>query len=183
MAAPKLLDVIIRSGPADFLKEHGFRKKGRVFFRETNGVFQYVHLFSSKWASAELAAFTLQVGVTFRHRHPRPPENMLTDLIPVVGRRFGPDLEHPIGQFWASDSVDPAAQEVLERLKDHVMPFFDMHPAPEVTRIWEAGGRIVQLPTLQIPRVPPAEPGASPNGGPAEPPGSSEAGSGPPSVS
>jgi hypothetical protein len=182
MAAPKLLDAIIRSGPADFLKAHGFRKKGRVFFRESNGVFQYVHFFSSKWASAELAAFTLQAGVTFRHRHPKPPENMLTDLIPVVGRRFGPDLDHPSGQFWASDSVEPTASEVVERLKNHVMPFFRTHTAEEVTRIWQAGGRMVQLPTFQIPKPPTAELGAPPNGGGATLRNSSASG-GPPSVS
>jgi len=150
MNPPKLLDSIIRSGPADFLMERTFRKKARVFFREVGGVFQYVHFFTSRWTTAEVASFTLQIGVTFRHCHPKRPENMLTDLIPVVGRRFGPDVDHPTGQFWVSDSVEPTASEVLDRLKNHVIPFFEIHSAEELYRIWEAGGRIVQLPTLRI---------------------------------
>ena len=153
MTSPKLLHLIIRSGPADFLKRHGFRKSGRVFYREIGGVFQYVHFYTSQWITSEVAIFTLQAGVTFRHRHPKPPEKMLTDLIPVVGRRFGPDLDHPICQFWITDTLQPAASEVVEGLENHVLRFFARHSAEEVARIWDAQGRTVQLPTLQIPKA------------------------------
>ena len=180
MPAPRLLDWIIQSGPSDFLKRHSFRKKGRVFYREVEGVFQYVRFYTNRRTTAQVASFTLEVGVTLPHRHPKPPENMLTDLIPVAGRKFGPHLDHPVGQFWTAGSVEPTASEVVERLTNHVMPFFVKHTPEQVARIWDAGGRIVQLPTLHIPK---AEPAAAPTGDPGTPLGNSGVTEGPPSVS
>jgi hypothetical protein len=125
MATSQLLDHIIRSGPSSMLKGQGFRQKGRAFFIFRGEVFQFVHFFSSKWSRADAAVFTLSVGVTVRywHRHPRPPEQMITDIFPLVGRRFGPDLDHPVGQFWSAHSIEPAATEVIERLENHALPW------------------------------------------------------------
>ena len=125
MATPQLLDDIVRSGPSSTLKRHGFRQKGRAFFVYRGEVFQFVHFFPSKWSRADVAVFTLSVGVTVRywHRHPRPPEQMITDIFPQVGRRFGPDLDHPVGQFWSAHSIEPAASQVIERLENHALPW------------------------------------------------------------
>jgi hypothetical protein len=125
MAIPQLLDSIIRSGPSARLKRHGFSQKGRAFFIYRGEVFQFVHFFPSQWSRADVAVFTLSVGVTIRywHRDPRPPEQMITDILPLVGRRFGPDLDHPVGQFWSAHSIEPAASQVIERLETHALPW------------------------------------------------------------
>jgi hypothetical protein len=48
---------------------------------------------------------------------------MITDIFPLVGRRFGPDLDHPVGQFWSAHSIEPAASQVIERLENHALPW------------------------------------------------------------
>jgi hypothetical protein len=107
------------------LKQYGFLQKGRAFYIYRGEVFQFVHFFNSRWTRADVAVFTLSVGVTVRycHRDPRPPERMITDIAPLVGRRFGPDLDNPVGQFWSAHSVEPAATEVIERLENHALPW------------------------------------------------------------
>jgi hypothetical protein len=125
MATSQLVDQIIRSGPLATLEQNGFLQKGRVFYIYRGEVFQFVHFFSSRWTRADVAVFTLSVGVTVRYLHsgPLPPERMITNIAPLVGHRFGPDVDHPVGQFWFAHSIEPAATEVIERIEKYALPW------------------------------------------------------------
>jgi hypothetical protein len=95
--------------------------------------------------------FTLSVGVTVRywHRNPRPPEQMITDVVPLVGRRFGPDLDNPVGQFWSTHSIEPAATEVVERLENHALPWL-LEYATEATLVSYLRGRRDGIPLVNL---------------------------------
>jgi hypothetical protein len=62
----------------------------------------------------------LIVQIGWAHKNPR--------VKPILygqeeGRRFSPDLDHPVGQFWSTTSIEPAATEVVERLENHALPW------------------------------------------------------------
>ncbi len=76
---------------------------------------------------------------------------MIADLIPIAGRRFGPDLDHPVCQFWITDSIYPTADEVLERLEHHVLPYLAQHVSEvDLRALWSSTGCMIQGPTLKV---------------------------------
>lgn len=61
----KIIDTIIRGGLAALLKDHGFKKKGRNFYREHNDRVELINVQASQWNQGAEGEFTVNVGVYY----------------------------------------------------------------------------------------------------------------------
>jgi hypothetical protein len=101
-------------------------------------------------SSSEMGHFTLEAGSTVRYWHTVAHEldvqRQITNFSPLIVRRFGPDLDHPVGQFWFLQTpaeAKMAVKEVIGRLADHALPFLDRHASEKsiLSALEAASGR------------------------------------------
>jgi hypothetical protein len=75
----KIIDEIIKAELAPLLKQFGFKKKARNFYREHSDRTDVINIQSSQWNAGLEGKFTVNVGVHF------PAISELTDAPPVKG--------------------------------------------------------------------------------------------------
>lgn len=75
----KKIDEIVKLGLAPLLKEHGFKKKARNFYREHEDRIDLINVQASQFNAGAEGQFTVNVGVYF------PAISAITDALPVKG--------------------------------------------------------------------------------------------------
>lgn len=61
----KIIDTIIRGGLAPLLRDHGFKKKGRNFYREHDDRVELINVQASQWNEGCEGEFTVNFGVYY----------------------------------------------------------------------------------------------------------------------
>ncbi len=117
------------------LKQHGFNKRGNVYVRQSEEVFQMVDVQYSRWNDAEEVNFTLNggvyvPGVTSRFSNsPEPKRPKLRDCCITV--RVGMLTESHLDVWWkmsASDGVlvdRKIKEEIASITENTLMPFLE----------------------------------------------------------
>ncbi|WP_052707869.1 DUF4304 domain-containing protein [Vibrio neptunius] len=61
----KVIDAVIKMELVPFLKQSGFKKKGRNFYREHDNRIEVINIQSSQWNNGQAGRFTLNIGIYF----------------------------------------------------------------------------------------------------------------------
>jgi hypothetical protein len=116
---------------APFLKEKGFKKSARVWYKEGADVGYLIDIQSSKWnRRGEDVEFAVNYGVfvplTYEASYYVPPPKKPTGFSCVLHHRL---TKSGRGDYWwklhGKQDIDTASGEVLALLKQHALPFFD----------------------------------------------------------
>jgi len=116
----KKIDAIIKERLAPLLKNIGFKKKARNFYREFENRIELINVQSSKWNEGNEGQFTINVGVYY------PEISEITDALPVKGmpkeydctvrERIGLLMPENKDKWWKIDSSsnDSEVSEMLQ---------------------------------------------------------------------
>jgi hypothetical protein len=128
----KLIDEVVALGLKQLMKENGFKKKRRNFYKEENGVYQILNVQGSIFNDANEGRFTVNLGIFF------PEINKLVGIHHLQGVPTEPDctLRQRVGHltpqgtdhWWRVQPGDPIEQ-IAEHLKSLVanygLPWLD----------------------------------------------------------
>ena len=126
----KKIDEVISEGTKQYLKENGFRKTGRCFYK-SGDIFIYVIDFqSSQYNDPTSAKFTINVNVVFPYFHEKwtntPLPKNPSKAAAVISRRVG-HLMNDNGDSWWEVSSETNAQElgmdIRKILSSSALPF------------------------------------------------------------
>lgn|GEM_PF-907497 len=139
------------------LKLHGFKTRGRGFWRETDGLLHDIAFQASMWGTAASGQFTINVGVThpqmyalFVHR--AVPKNPSSAHWPI-SQRIGFLLPEKRDKWWSVDEttdVPTLGQEIARALETAALPFLDSLRNRQQFGAYLDAGYWVGIPDLQI---------------------------------
>ena len=131
MEIGKRIDEIVKIGLAPLLKENGFSKSSRNFYRESESAWRVVNVQSSQSNSDMAGKFTVNLGVYL------PQVAALAGQSPVTGKpkeydctvrkRIGALMPHGVDYWWELlPSTDPAAiaATVAAAVETYGLPWF-----------------------------------------------------------
>ena len=126
----KRIDTIIKEGLAPLLKNSGFKKKARNFYREFENRIEVINVQASQWNEGNEGQFTINVGVYY------PDISEITDAPPVKGmpKEYDCTVRERIGlltpenqdKWWKVDgSVNDQeiAENVAYKVKELCLPW------------------------------------------------------------
>jgi len=126
----KIIDETIREGLVPFLKEQGFKKKARTFYREFEERIEVVNVQSSRWNEGDEGRITINLGVYY----PGTSEFLDTPKFKglpkeydcTVRTRIGLLLPVPCDLWWKiKGAVDShIAVEQRDAVKEYGLPWF-----------------------------------------------------------
>jgi len=120
------IDAIIKESLAPLLKNNGFKKKARSFYREFDNRIELINVQASKWNQGSEGQFTVNVGVYY------PEVSEITDALPVKGmpKEYDCTVRERIGlltpgkkdKWWKIDSSsnDSTVSENVAKLVDEL---------------------------------------------------------------
>jgi hypothetical protein len=139
MEPSKIINEVLGSHIAPYLKALGFKKKAANFWRENDDWVDLVNLQKSQWNNANEAQFTLNLGIYWRdvqteikrEAKSMPPKELECTVFERLGALF-------IGNdFWWSVhpgiNADDLGKEVVEKLDKFGLPWLDKGHDPETT--------------------------------------------------
>ena len=124
---------------APYLKTLGFKKKGAIFWRETDVLIDLVNLQKSQWNNPDEAQFTLNLGIYWkevqaeieRRAKSMPPKELECTVFERLGALFAGN------DFWWSVTESTIAYElgrdVVEKLEKFGLPWLENGHNPEIT--------------------------------------------------
>lgn len=122
------IDRIITTSAAPLFKDAGYRKRGRSFDADHEGMFRVASFQASRWNTPETAQFTLNLGITIRGFHeaysPKPFPSNPASAVLVTSIRIGL-LRSNRDQWWEigpESDLDVVAQDVAAAVRDHALP-------------------------------------------------------------
>jgi len=123
------MDNIVRDYVTPILKDEGFRKRGRTFFKEFEDIIWVLDI-QSGWNSPTTANFTINLGVVFPrvwdviNGGPRPENPIKIQW--TVNQRIGLLLPRSTDTWWSLKKVtdiDAKGPEVRSIIVDYALPF------------------------------------------------------------
>jgi hypothetical protein len=130
----RLIDQIIKTGPAPLLKEAGYRKLARSFHADAGGLFKVVQFQASMWNTPDSARFTVNLIITLPCFHEKcigqPFPKNPGSAAPVLSQRIG-DLMPERRDFWwevaPTSDVGHIASHLTQALSEGGLPFLNRH--------------------------------------------------------
>jgi hypothetical protein len=126
----KLINDAIAQGPADLLRSEGFRRKARLFFRQTPEVNTQIWFQASRFNNPDSASFTVNLSTYFPAIAAAKREKPIlepTKLRPAhAGLRIGHLMPVRTDYWWnitSSREVEPVAKQVTEALRKYGLPY------------------------------------------------------------
>jgi hypothetical protein len=116
----------------------GFRRQGHHLHRSFNDVIHGIHFQTSRWSTAPLGEFTVNLSVTadslYRYWTGHPlPSNPATATFPI-NQRIGSLMPERLDRWWKVNThtdIDALCREVSDALVTYGLPFFDTFPSLE----------------------------------------------------
>lgn len=126
------IDAIIKEGLVPLLKNNGFKKKARNFYREFENRIEVINVQASKWNEGNEGQFTVNVGVYY------PEISEITDAPPVKGmpKEYDCTVRERIGlltpekkdKWWEIDSSSndsEVSENVANLVEEICFPWLD----------------------------------------------------------
>ena len=130
----KLIDEVLRLGPAPFLKQAGFKKLARRFVRSVGASTAHIDFQASQWNVKTRARFTINLGSYFpsiAEANGQPiVEDPAKQRLLTAGIRIGHLLPDPQDYWW---SIEPDTN--LESLANELVTVLDKYASPYLERI------------------------------------------------
>jgi hypothetical protein len=130
----RLIDQIIKTGPAPLLKEAGYRKLARSFHADAGGLFKVVQFQSSMWNTPDSARFTVNLNIALSYFHEKcmgePFPKNPGSAAPVLSQRIGYLMPEQRDFWWEvtpKSDVDGIASHLTKALSEGGLPFLDRH--------------------------------------------------------
>jgi hypothetical protein len=131
-APGKLIDEVLRLGPAPYLKESGFKKRARKFFHSQATSTAHIEFQASQWNMASQARFTINLGRYFpaiaeANCQPIVEEPSKQHLL-SAGIRIGHLLPQPQDYWWSIEpdtDLQALAAELVTVLKNFAFPYLE----------------------------------------------------------
>jgi hypothetical protein len=143
-----LIDIVIKSGLAQELKQNGFRKQGRTFRKSLSEAILITNIQGSKWNRGQAGNFTMNLGVYFPVVAelvwlplPQAPDRPL-EYDCLVRTRIGQLLPTHEDYWWAIDpSIDLHAlgSDVTEKWSTYGKPWLERHARMKQARDFLVG--------------------------------------------
>jgi len=128
----KIIDGVVQEGLASLLRQNGFKKTARNFYRAHNNRIDVINVQASQWNHGEEGKFTINVGVYY------PSIAEITDAPPIKGmpkeydctirERIGSLTEENKDTWWLIDSKtdrSTMASDVASKVEALCLPWFD----------------------------------------------------------
>jgi len=133
-----LIHELVRDHLAPLLKGHGFRKKGRRFWRQRRGLIEVVTVQSSEWNNAWEGRFCIELGLCPEKIQKRIGGVFAFDVLPprvcVFTQRLTKNMERAKNHWWSvkpGTAVAPLGKEINQDFEQIAFPWFIARSDPK----------------------------------------------------
>jgi hypothetical protein len=128
----KLIDEVLRLGPAPLLKQAGFKKLARRFFRTDSTSTAHLDFQASQWNVSARARFTINLGRYFpsvAEANGQPiVEDSAKQRLLSAGTRIGHLLPDPQDHWWSIEpdtDLNSLATELVAIIEKYALPYLE----------------------------------------------------------